>query len=295
VAGENAAAVAELLTELAPGGFSVEEPYVPLGPDEGARLEPWRPTLLRVYLARDDDLGSRRQRLERGLAALPFRVQVHERPVQEEDWAESWKQFFQVERAGRHVVIRPSWREYEPKPGDVVIELDPGMAFGTGQHPTTRLCLAALEDFLRAGTNVLDLGCGSGILAVAAVKLGGGQVWALDTEQIAVEATRANAGRNGVAERIHCARGSLGDAWPHEQPAQALFDLIVANISAGVLVALAAPLAAALRPDGAFVGSGIIAERLDEVLVATAAAGLWVEEIRADGDWRAVIAGRRGA
>jgi len=279
--------------ELAPGGFSIEEPYVPLGPDEGARLEPWRPTVLKVYWPLDDELGARRQRLERQLAVLPFSVQVHERTVQAEDWAESWKQFFQVERAGKQIVIRPSWRQYEPQSGDIVIELDPGMAFGTGQHPTTRLCLAALEDCLRAGTSVLDLGCGSGILAVAAVKLGCGQVWAVDTESVAVEATRANAARNRVAKRVHCQGGSLGDAWPFEQAADALFDLIVANISAGVLSELAPSIATALRPGGTFIGSGIIGERLDEVLVASAAAGLSVEEIRADGDWRAVIAHRR--
>ena len=219
-------------------------------------------------------------------------MQVRERPVQAEDWAESWKQYYQVERAGRHLVIRPSWREYQPLEGDVLIELDPGMAFGTGQHPTTRLCLAALEDLLAGGAHVLDLGCGSGILAVAAIKLGADRVWALDIETTTVDATCENATRNDAGDRVLCERGSLGDAWPFGEEQRGRFDLVVANISATVLAALAGNIAGALRPAGIFIGSGIIAERLDEVLVAGAAAGLRFHEIRAEGDWRAVIARR---
>jgi ribosomal protein L11 methyltransferase len=215
-----------------------------------------------------------------------------ERHVRAEDWAESWKAFFDVEHVGARIVIRPSWREYLPRPDDVVLDLDPGMAFGTGQHPTTRLCLAALEGFLRPGMAVLDLGCGSGILSVAAVKLGCSQVWALDIEQVAVEATLANIARNAAAPQVHCALGSLGEPWPFADPARGIADLAVANISAAVLVNLAVPIVEALRPDGVLIGSGIIAERLDEVLVAFAAAGLSSQDIHADGDWRAVIARR---
>jgi ribosomal protein L11 methyltransferase len=277
------------LQDLAPGGLVVEEPYVPLGPEEGARLEPWRPTVVKLYLAQDETLESRRQGIDAAVAALPFEVERHERRVQEEDWAESWKQFFQVERVGRRIVIRPTWRSYTPGPGEIVIDLDPGMAFGTGQHPTTRLCLAAIEELLQPGMDVLDLGCGSGILSLAAAKLGCRSVLALDTEAVAVDATRANALANGVAGLIHSAQGSLGDRWPLDGDQAAIADLVVANISAAALVDLAPAIAGALRPGGVFIGSGVVAERTDEVLLALAAAGLSTEQILSDGDWRAII------
>jgi ribosomal protein L11 methyltransferase len=245
---------------------------------------------VKLYLPVDERLGDRRRQLNAELAALPFSVTLVERDVHQEDWAESWKEFFQVERAGTRIVIRPSWRSYEPMPDEVVLDLDPGMAFGTGQHPTTRLCLAALEELIGPGMDLLDLGCGSGILSVAAAKLGCGRVVALDIEAVAVDATRANAKANGLGSAIRCERGSLGDAWPFPDPPDVSADLVVANISAAALVRLANEIAAALRPAGVFIGSGIIGERTDEVLVALAAAGLLTEDIRAEGDWRAVIA-----
>jgi ribosomal protein L11 methyltransferase len=284
--------LAERLRDLAPGGISIEEPYVPLGPEEGARLESWRPTTLKLYLPVDERLGERRRLIDAELAALPFSVTLAERDVHQEDWAESWKEFFQVERAGRRIVIRPSWRSYESQPGEVVLDLDPGMAFGTGQHPTTRLCLGALEELIRPGMDLLDLGCGSGILSVAAAKLGCTRVVALDIEAVAVDATRANAAANGVDSAIRCEGGSLGDAWPFTDRPDRSADMVVANISAAALVRLAQDISASLRPAGIFVGSGIIGERTDEVLVALAAAGLQTEDIRAEGDWRAVIARR---
>ncbi len=265
---------------------------MPLGPEEGVRLEPWRPTVLKLYLSQDADLADGRRRIESAIVALPFAVDRSARQVQEEDWAESWKQFFQVEHIGRRLVIRPTWREYSPQPGEVVLDLDPGMAFGTGQHPTTRLCLVALEELVRQGIDVLDLGCGSGILSLAAAKLGARSVLALDTEAVAVDATRANAALNGVETLARVERGSLGERWPFSGDQAAIAELIVANISAGVLVELAPALAAALRPGGTLIGSGVVAERLDEVLLAFAAAGLAVERIESEADWRAIIARR---
>jgi ribosomal protein L11 methyltransferase len=280
------------LEPLAPGGIAVEEPYVPLGPEEGVQLEPWRPTLLKLYLPQDNDLDAQRRGINAALAALSFAIERSERQVQEEDWAESWKQFFQVEHVGRRLVIRPTWRDYTPQHDEVVLNLDPGMAFGTGQHPTTRLCLAALEELLRPGMDVLDLGCGSGILSLAAAKLGARSILALDIEAVAIEATRANAALNGVDALIRVDRGSLGARWPFALDQAALADLIVANISAGVLVELAPAIAAALRPGGVLVGSGVVAERVDEVLLAFATAGLSVEGIGGEAGWRAIIARR---
>jgi len=255
-------------------------------------LEPWRPTVVRLYLPGDDSLAARHQAIDIAIAALPFEVERGERTVQEEDWAESWKEFFQVEHIGRRLVIRPTWRKYEPQPGEIVLDLDPGMAFGTGQHPTTRLCLRAVEELARPGDRMLDLGCGSGVLSLAAAKLGCASVLALDTDQIAVEATRANAWLNGAGSVIRAQQGSLGPTWPLATEPRAFVDLLVANISAAVLVNLAPDITAALPPGGTFIGSGIVAERANEVLLALAAAGLRTERIDAEAGWRAIVSRR---
>lgn len=288
-----AAALARTLQDVAPGGIALEEPYVSLGPDEGVRLEHWRPAVLKLYLPDDEMLPTRRAQLTRALAALPLQPELRERSVREQDWAESWKAFFDVERAGQRLVIRPSWRDYAPQPGELVIDLDPGMAFGTGQHPTTRMCLQLLEQRLQAGSVVLDLGCGSGIISLAAAKLGAASVLALDIEPLAVEATRANARGNDVDERLRAERGSLGPDWPLAESATSRFDAVVANINAAALIELAEPIAAALRPGGLVIGSGVIAERLDAVLAALAAAGIASDRLLAEGDWRAIAGARR--
>ncbi len=163
--------------------------------------------------------------------------ELRTRIVHEADWAEAWKAFFPVLRVGRRLVIRPTWRRHRARPGDVVLALDPGMAFGTGLHPTTRLCLAALEpladDGRLAEATVLDVGCGSGILAIAALRLGAASALGVDTDPIAVESTLANARRNRLARRLRARAGSLPTG---ERP----FDVVLANLIAGVLIPLAA-------------------------------------------------------
>jgi ribosomal protein L11 methyltransferase len=228
------------------------------------------------------------------------------RQVEEEDWANAWKEHFQVHRVGQRTVIVPGWRQYEPVPGDLVITLDPGMAFGTGLHPTTRLCLIALEERVRPGQSILDLGTGSGILAIAAARLGAGSVVALDTDAVAVQAARANVAANGVQETVRVDQGTLGTGArpahqdrrsPDRRPAAVLptsrpatFDLVVANIIAQVLVDLAPALAAALAPGAPLIASGIINERETDVAAALVAHGLTVEERKAEGDWVLLVA-----
>jgi ribosomal protein L11 methyltransferase len=291
VPAEQVEEAARLLADIVPGGCSIEDPIVPLGPEEGVRREPWRPSTVRAYLPADTQLAARRTAARAALATLPGAPEVRERPVREEDWAHAWKEFFQVEHIGRRIVIRPTWRAYTSVAGEVVIDLDPGMAFGTGQHETTRLCLAALEERLQPGERVLDLGCGSGILAIAAAKLGAAAVVAVDIEDVAIEATRDNAARNGVEDRIVAARGSLGAEWPLPEPPDRSFDLVLANIHAAAIAGLAPAIASALRRPGAtLIGSGIVAERLPLALDALTAAGFGTPDVRAAGDWRAVVA-----
>jgi ribosomal protein L11 methyltransferase len=209
------------------------------------------------------------------------------RIVHEADWAEAWKAHFPVLRVGRRVVIRPTWRRHRRGPDDVVIALDPGMAFGTGLHPTTRLCLANLESLadrgLVAGRRVLDVGCGSGILAIAAVLLGAERAVGVDTDSIAVEATRANAARNRLGARVEARLGSL----PSGEPA---WDVVVANLIAGVLVPLAPLLRGELRDGGTLLASGIFVDREADVRAAFESAGMSVVDRSAEGEWIALEA-----
>jgi ribosomal protein L11 methyltransferase len=215
--------------------------------------------------------------------------ELRTRIVHEADWAEAWKAFFPVLRVGRRLVVRPTWRRHRARPGDVVLALDPGMAFGTGLHPTTRLCLAVLEpladDGRLAEARVLDVGCGSGILAIAALRLGAATALGVDTDPIAIESTLANARRNRLAPRLRARVGSLPT---EEEP----FDVVLANLIAGVLVPLAAYLRDELRPGGTLVASGIFVDREGDVRAAFESAGLRVVDRTVEGDWIALVARR---
>jgi ribosomal protein L11 methyltransferase len=177
------------------------------------------------------------------------------------------------------VVVVPSWLDEELAPDEVAITLDPGMAFGTGLHPTTRGCLHLLQELDAIPAKVLDVGCGSGILALAALRLGAERAVGLDTDPLAVEATRGNAARNGLADCLSVSEGTLPTAAP------ARYGLVLANLVAAVLAELAARLAAHLAPDGVLLASGIIAPRAAEVINAMRAAGLAVTDRRDDGEW----------
>jgi len=194
-----------------------------------------------------------------------------------------------VLRVGRRIVIRPSWRRHRRAPDDVVLALDPGMAFGTGLHPTTRLCLASLESLADrgalAGARVLDVGSGSGILSIAAARLGAASVLAVDVDPIAVEASAANVRRNRLACRVRVREGSAPTG---ERP----FDVVLANLIASLLVQLADGLVADLRPGGTLLASGIFANREAEVVAAFASHGLAIARRWSEGDWVALEAMR---
>lgn len=292
-------AVSEILSRVAPGGVSVEPAFELVDDGLSARLDPARPAIVRAYLPQpggadgrattaavttvDAALGHLRAFGLRPIGELRTRV------IDEADWADAWKAHFPVLRIGRRLVVRPTWRRHRAAPDDVVLVLDPGMAFGTGLHPTTRLCLLGLEAMADRGTlldaRVLDVGSGSGILSIAAARLGAASSVALDIDPIAVEATTANARRNHLVRRIRPRLGSLPSG---EGP----FDVVVANLIAALLVRLAAELAAELRPGGAWLASGIFGDREADVRLALTVAGLVTIDRWLDGDWVA-LAGRR--
>lgn len=286
---------ADVLRRYAPAGVAIEEKILPLDHEGTYEVDRSWPVVLRVYLPRDGWLPSLRRRLRADLLALGLRdglPRLRGRVVREEDWAEAWKRHFDVTHVGRRLVICPTWREYVPAAGELVIRLDPGMAFGTGDHPSTRMCLEALEGSVRHGQLVLDLGTGSGILAVAATLLGAAQVDALDIEPRAVAVARDNARLNGVDDRVLAVPGSLGAAWPLPQACGGRYDVVVANISAAVIVELASALVSALRPGGTGIAGGIVGEFEMECVGALGSAGARIARVMEVGEWRTLVFSR---
>jgi ribosomal protein L11 methyltransferase len=287
-------AVSEIFGRVAPGGTSVEPAFELVDEGLGARIDPTGPATVRAYVPARDVAAAEQAADEAAVAlghlqAFGLRTigDLRTRLVDEADWADAWKAHFPVMRLGRRLVIKPTWRRHRAEPDDVVLALDPGMAFGTGLHPTTRLCLVALERLADAerlaGARVLDVGCGSGILAIAALRLGGAEALGVDTDPIAIEATLGNARRNRLVRRIKVRVGSL----PTDEPP---FDVVAANLIAGVLVPLAPLLRAELAPGGRLVASGIFVDREAEVRTAFEAAGLTVTGRTGEGDWVALEA-----
>ena len=222
--------------------------------------------------------------MELGIALGSLDVETQD--VKEEDWAEVWKRFYKPFRAGKTLVVKPTWEQYEAQEGDRIIEIDPGMAFGSGTHETTSMCLEFLEDYLTPGARVIDVGTGSGILAIGAALLGAREVLAIDIDPVAVRVAKENVAHNNLEKVVSCVQGNL-----LEQRAERC-DLCVANIIADVICGFAAPLKEHIAPGGLFVCSGIIREREQDVLEALRQAGYALVEERGKGEWVAMIARR---
>jgi ribosomal protein L11 methyltransferase len=281
---ELAEAVADLLARYAPGGVMIESER------EGEEAaKPETPVVVCAYLPADEKLEARQAEVEAGLwhlgmiRSLPAPVY---RTFAEVDWAEAWREHYRPIRIGRRLLVLPAWL---PSPDEslLAIVLDPGMAFGTGIHPSTQLCLAALEDNLRKGDEVIDLGCGSGILSIAAVRLGARRVRALDTDPLAVRITVENADRNGLGGQIAASTGSLDVLLEADAPSA---DLLVANILAPVLDEMARHgLSCAVRPGGIVILAGVFAEQAEALEATCLQNGFDRVELRQAGDWSALV------
>jgi len=277
-------AVSAVMREAAPGGLSVEEPVDLLGPEEGYAVRGGEPVALRVYLPASELGAVLTQRLREDLADYP-EVELTARPLYEQDWAVSWREFFGPVEAGR-IAIVPSWFEYEAAPGQLIVRLDPGQAFGTGHHETTRLCLAALDERVQPGAHVLDVGAGSGILSIAAVKLGAARVDAFEIDPIAADVARANCEANNANDHVTIHGGFPGENVP-------MADVAIANVSARADIELAEALAGSLTPTGTLIASGFLTTDRDDVLAAFAEHGLTLTGECEEHDWALLELARR--
>jgi len=287
VNGEAAEAVAGVLCRYAPQGVAFDLGVDDMGRD-GTGSNSESPVTVKAYLLVDEDIDERRRKVEAGLGHLrhiwPVIPEPVFMPVQDQDWTALWKEQIPVLHLGRRVVIKPSWRSYTPAPDELILEMDPGMAFGTGLHPTTQLCVLAAEALVRPNTEVLDLGTGTGILAMTAAKLGAGHILAVDNDEDAVMAARRNVAANQLSDRIDTLHGSLEDV-------TAAYDLVLANILAPIIINMAeSGLAERVRHGGTLVVSGILEEQADDVAAALAATGLQVTERRQQEEWMALVA-----
>ena len=204
--------------------------------------------------------------------------------VREEDWAENWKKYYKPFRVGRHLVVRPVWEKYEPQAGDKIISIDPGMAFGNGTHETTSMCLGLVEDYIKPGYEVLDVGTGSGILAIASVLMGAQSALGVDLDPVAVRVANENIERNGLSDRVHAQVGDLVKGIDTQA------DVVFANIIADAVIMLSRAVRAHMKPGGVFICSGIILEREQDVLDALSEAGFTVDRIEHRGEWSAIAA-----
>ena len=295
---ENAEAVADVLARYAPGGVAIQQNALDLTGEEWRPDGPLEPIAsVRAYLAFEPGLDEKRRQVEEALWHLRQIASIPEpqfRTVAEEQWANAWKEHFHVTRIGKRLVVKPSWREYAPQADDIVLELDPGMAFGTGLHPTTQMCLLALEKYVRGGECVLDLGTGSGILAIAAVKLGAAACLATDIDPVAVEAARANVSANHVSDRVQVEQGSLAQISNLQSRISKVgdwrFEILVVNILAKIIVELCEQgLGKVVKPGGLAVFAGLIDTQEAEVREALKRAGLAVIERMQGKDWVGLV------
>ena len=216
----------------------------------------------------------------------PGTLQLETRSVDDRSWTDVWKKYFKPFYAGEHLVVKPTWEPFDPKPDDLVIEIDPGMAFGSGTHETTGMCLALLEEMISGGEEIIDVGTGSGILAIGAALLGASHVLAIDIDPDAVRVAAENVAKNHVEQIVSVQEGNLLDR------VSAVCDICVANIISDVIIAFAAPLMNHIRPGGLFICSGIVSVRSDEVEKALRDAGYEILRKVTRGEWTAFLSRR---
>lgn len=293
-------AVCNFLHEAGAGGVVIEDPALcrhytnsgewdafelPAGSLEGENVT------VKAYFPADESFPEKLSVLEAKLDKLELlfdcRILINLKEIASEEWADSWKKYYRAEKVSNQVVVAPMWEHCRIREDEILVRLDPGLAFGTGKHPSTILCIHVLEKLVRNTSCVFDVGTGSGILAITAAKMGAKQVLAIDKDPVAVKVARMNVAANQVADRVEVREGNLLD----EVSGQA--EIIVANIVADVIIDFAPQAFEYLFPKGYLIASGIIAFRLEEVRSALTRLGLELYGVKAQEDWYALVARKR--
>jgi ribosomal protein L11 methyltransferase len=285
---EYAEPMSEIFHRYGHGGVAIEQ-EAGYNPDEGESPPVPDFVTIKTYLPVDNTTERRRNQIDIGVrlvAHLATISPLKEKYVEEEDWQNAWKEHFHPLRIGRHLVICPTWRTVETSESDIVIHLDPGMAFGTGHHPTTRTCMEILERDTKPGDRILDVGCGSGILSVVAVKVGAASALGLEIDPVAARAGEENVRINGIEDKVQIVQGTL----PSPLAEARSFDIVAANISAKVVTNLAQHLIDSVAIGGKLIAGGIIEPHVEDVTTALNAVGASIDETFIDGDWVTLLA-----
>ena len=244
---------------------------------------------IKAYFPDSDELINTIQRIRENIEVKPKTLgedsygKVVLKEVNDEDWAESWKKYYKPTKIGESIVIKPTWEEYDLREDEVMVELDPGMAFGTGTHETTYLCIETLEKFVKEGFNIYDIGCGSGILSIVAAKLGAEKVVGVDLDPVCIDVSKKNIDLNGVEDRVRVVEGNLLDVVDEK------VDLIVSNIIAEIIVTMTKDLKRFLKKDGIFIASGIILDKESLVLDSLRENGFEVLEVNRKNEWLSIV------
>lgn len=288
-------AIAGIFHNMGSGGVVIEDPQAAR---KYINRDGWKPetvstdfldhefVVVKAYFPEDKEVM---EELDNSIKAVEGNFQVKCKvfidEIRNEDWEENWKKYYHTFKVGDHLVIKPSWEEYQPQAGEVIINIDPGMAFGTGIHASTRFCLRFIDQYVQGGEKIIDAGCGSGILSIAAVKMGAQSVFAMDIDDLAVRITRENAALNGLGDKIQAETGNIIEVIGEMQA-----DMVLANIIAEVVTELIPEAAKALRSGGYLFGSGIVDSRWPGVEKTLQANGFVVEQVLQDIDWIGVAA-----
>lgn len=294
-------AISEMLYPIGAKGFSIEDPldlehfkeefpywdYI----DEGIENREIDIVVIKAYFPQEDTkIEEVIPRLRRKIGELKnFGLEIGELAIsksemEQEDWEDGWKRYFKTFHATDRIVIQPIWEEYEPKEDEIIVKMDPGMAFGTGEHETTAMCLSLIEKYLKEGDDVLDVGCGSAILSIAAKKLGADKVAAIDLDPVAVRVAKENISYNELEGQIKVMEGNLVDEVDER------YDIVVANIMADVIILLTSSVKDFLKEGGLFIASGIINEKREEVIRALEENGFVLSDSLQRGEWNALVA-----
>lgn len=241
------------------------------------------------YFSSEEDINEKISEIEKRLDYVKSleldtgTLEIFKKEVKQENWENEWKKYFNVQKVSDSIVIKPSWEKYTPKTGEKIIDIDPGMAFGTGTHETTRMCINAIEKYMNKGDSLIDIGCGSGILSIAAVHLGAKKVIAVDLDKLAVKVSKENVDLNGFSNTIDVRYGDLTDVIDEKA------DVIVANIIADIIAKLSENIADFMKDGGYFISSGIINDKKDFVISKLKENNFDIIEENNDGEWNCIV------